>query len=118
MGGKFSRDKGARFERQCVLKFIDEGYIAERRGWAQRFAKGHPDVLIKDGQLDWLWVECKGQEKFLGAKLRKALLQAIDDCEQAGAPFEVPCVVSKENHCSYYIHLPLDSFFKVLRGDL
>jgi len=118
MGGKFSRSKGCRMERQAVLKFIDEGYIAERRGYLQRFAKGHPDIIIKDGQLDWLWVECKGQEKFLGAKLRKALLQAEDDCEQAGDPFKIPCVVSKESHCKWYIHLPLDSFFEICRGDL
>ena len=114
--GKFSRNKGARIERQAKLKFLDAGFIAERRGWCQRFQAGHPDILVKD--MPALWVECKGVEKFLGAKLRNALTQAQDDCEQAGAPFEVPCVVSHESGCDWYIHLKLDDFFRAARGDL
>ena len=116
MGGRFSRNKGARFERTLVLKFIDEGYPeTERRGWAQRYQAGHPDVIAKD--LPYLWVEAKGQEKFLGAKLRKALIQADLDCSGAGKPFEVPGVVSKENHCETYAHIKLTDLLRIIRGE-
>jgi hypothetical protein len=74
------------------------------------------DMAMED--IPTLWVEVKGVEKFLGAKLRNALEQAKDDCEQAGPPFEVPCVVSHESNSDWYIHIKLDDFFKACRGDL
>jgi hypothetical protein len=117
MAGKFSRNKGARFERQLVQIFIDEGWGkgTSRRGWCQRFQSGHPDVLINE--LPFLWVEAKGQEKFLSAKLRKALIQADLDCTEAGFPFEVPVVVSKESHCQVYATLKLTDLLRIIRGE-
>ena len=68
-------------------------------------------------ELPYLWVEAKGQEKFLSAKLRKALIQADLDCTDAGFPFEVPVVVSKESHCEVYATLKLTDLLRIVRGE-
>ena len=57
--GKFSRDKGARFERDIVAFFRDKGYDAERvplSGAAGGSFAG--DVIVETG-LGKLTVECK-----------------------------------------------------------
>jgi len=72
-------------------------------------------VLINE--LPFLWVEAKGQEKFLSAKLRKALIQADLDCAEAGFPFEVPVVVSKESYCEVYATLKLTDLLRIIRGE-
>ena len=68
-------------------------------------------------ELPFLWVEAKGQEKFLSAKLRKALIQADLDCTEAGFPFEVPVVVSKESHCEIYCHIRMTDLLRIIRGE-
>jgi len=83
--GKFSRDKGARGERELRDILNKQGYNV-RRG---RAYGGEPDLVGLDG----IHIECKSVEKL---NVRKALQQAIDDSESMKDG--IPAVFWKKKH--------------------
>lgn len=85
--GKFSRDKGARFERELAQMFRDNGIDAERT--AQHCGKNGdaPDVKGIPG----CHIEAKAQERM---SLYNWMEQAILDSDKTG---DAPVVIHKQN---------------------
>ena len=90
MGGKMSRDKGARFERQVASLFKEYGYDASRT--AQHCGKTGQAADVKGVPL--LHVECKHCEKM---HLYDWMHQAVRDCSQENKG-NTAIVVHKQNN--------------------
>ena len=74
MGGKASRDKGARYERKVAGYLTDRGIPARRR--VDQYAQGGDDLVV---DLAWLSVECKDvAASSVGAWLDQTVTSAGD----------------------------------------
>lgn len=102
MGGKASRDKGARYERHVRDVLRDHGWEAER-GCQHAGGKDSPDVKHN---LPNLHIEAKAVEKL---NLWNALAQSERDAGEG----EIPSVIFKRNRSKDYIALPLEDFLKL-----
>jgi Holliday junction resolvase len=105
--GKYSRDKGARAERQWRDICRAEGYDAERG--CQLYQKGSEiaDVVGLPG----IHVEVKNCERL---NLRDAMTQSISDAEAEGVG-NIPIVAHKKNRCPWLVTLRSEDFFRLYR---
>ena len=106
MGGKYSRDKGARFERLLASKFREYGYSDSRR--TAQFCGNTGDASDVVG-LPGLHIEAKHQEKMY---LYDWVDQAKRDAEANGQG-KLPAVFHKKNHADILVTMPLDDFMKI-----
>lgn len=105
--GKFSRDKGARFELQVAGMFRDYGYEASRS--AQHSGKtGHAaDVIGVKG----LHIECKNCERM---HLYDWMEQADRDTKAEGQS-NIPVVIHKANYRDTLVTMHFDDFIQIFR---
>lgn len=103
MGGKFSREKGKRGERELASRLRDLGFET-RRGQQFCGANGDADVVGLAG----IHIEVKRTEKF---KMYDALAQSVSDAKED----EIPIVVTRKNNCDWIVCLPLDDFIRIYR---
>ena len=98
--GKYSRDKGKRFEREIAHKLNEYGIIASRS--AQHCGKtGQAPDLIG---VPHLHIECKAQEKM---RLYDWMAQATTDSTGTN---NIPAVVHKANGKPILVSLRFDDF--------
>lgn len=111
MGGRMSKEKGKRGERELAKVFQAHGYSA-RRG--QQFAGGafnvdgspSADVVVED--IPELLLEVKRIAKFAGYKF---IDQAVSDSEIAG---QKPLVAVRANNREWLFMMREDLFFELL----
>ena len=102
--GKFSRDKGARGERQFRDLCREYGYDASRT--AQHCGKGGTADVVG---LPGIHVEVKNVERL---NLRDAMAQSIRDAEQDGG---IPIVAHKKNNAPWLVTMRAEDFFLMYR---
>lgn len=102
MGGKASRDKGARYERHVRDVLREYGWEAER-GCQHAGGKDSPDVKHN---LPNLHIEAKAVEKL-------NLWNALAQSERDAGENEIPTVVFKRNRSGDYIALSFGDFLDV-----
>lgn len=105
MGGKMSRDKGARGERYVAALFREYGYDAERT--AQHCGKTGQAADVKGIPL--IHAEVKFQEKM---HLYDWMDQAIRDSEAEGSG-NLPTVFHKQNHKDLLVTMRFDDWMKL-----
>lgn len=98
MGGKMSREKGKRGEREIAAILKAHGYDA-RRGQQFCGANGDADVVGLDG----IHIEVKRTEKL---KLYEALEQAQSDARDG----ELPVVMHRKNNHEWVVIQPLEDW--------
>lgn len=105
--GKFSRDKGARFELEVAGWFRDYGYNATRS--AQHCGKTGQasDVIGVTG----LHIECKHCEKM---HLYDWMSQADRDTKAEGKD-NIPVVIHKANYRAPLVTMHFEDFIKIYR---
>lgn len=103
MGGKASRDKGKRGERELASKLREYGFDC-RRGQQFSGANGDADVVGLPG----IHIECKRVEKL---NIENAMAQARHDA-RAG---ELATVMHRKDHCSWLVTMDLESFMRIYR---
>lgn len=103
--GKYSRDKGARAERQWRDICRAEGYDAERG--CQLYQKGSEvaDVVGLAG----IHIEVKNQERLA---LRDWMAQSVADSHDG----EIPIVAHKKNREGWLVTCRAEDWFKLYRG--
>lgn len=106
MGGKMSRDKGKRFERQLAGIFRDYGYKDSRR--TSQYCGNTGDASDVVG-LPGIHVEAKHQETM---RLYDWIEQAKRDAEGTG---NFPVVFHKKNNHRILVTMQLDTFFELYR---
>ena len=101
--GKFSRDKGARFERELARIFRDAlpGCDAKRGFQTRGGAAEMPDVTA-----GCFAIEAKAGKK---PPVRAALKTAVDNCPKG----LYPLAVIKEDRKPPFVVLPLDDFLEI-----
>ena len=107
MMGRFSRDKGARAERQWRDICRAEGYNAERG--CQMYDKGSEiaDVI----GLPFIHVEVKNVERL---NIREAMAQSINDATEEGRG-NIPIVAHKKNRCPWLVTCRAEDWFRLYR---
>ena len=103
MGGKTSREKGKRGERELAKELRAYGYDC-KRGQQYCGAAGDADVIGLPG----LHIECKRVERL---NLYDAMAQAKHDCN-AGLK---PVVMHRKNCCSWLVTMELMDFMPIYR---
>lgn len=103
MGGKASRDKGKRGERELAKVLRAYGYDA-KRGQQYCGANGDADVIGLPG----IHIECKRVERL---NLYDAMAQSKSDARED----EMPVVMHRKNHCDWFVTLSLDDFMNLYR---
>lgn len=103
MGGKASRDKGKRGERELAKALRAYGYDA-KRGQQYCGANGDADVIGLPG----IHIECKRVERL---NLYDAMAQSKSDTREG----EMPVVMHRKNHCDWLVTLSLDDFMNLYR---
>lgn len=103
---KFSRDKGASFERKIAAQFR-EVYPEARRGVAQVYGGDKaPDV---EGAGPW-WIECKaGKRPNIGGALGQAI-------RNAGGTGKIPVAVCHVDHSATTATLLFEDFLKLIKN--
>lgn len=101
MSGKFSRDKGSRFERDLAKILTAGGFPASRNA---RNGLSTDDIAH---QIPGLHIEAKHCEKIM---IPKWWEQAVKDAEGRR-----PAIVFKQNHKSPRVVIELDYFLELLR---
>jgi Holliday junction resolvase len=104
--GKYSRDKGARFERTLASKFRDYGYDNARR--TAQYCGNTGDASDVVG-LPFLHIEAKAQETM---RLYDWIAQAKNDAEANGRG-ELPAVFHKKNNCNILVTMELEAFMQI-----
>lgn len=104
MGGKMSRDKGKRGERELATILKALGFNRARRGQQYCGANGDADVVGLDG----IHIEVKRTEKL---NLYNALSQSKADAK-AG---ESPVVMHRRNNCEWVVIQPLEDWIELYR---
>ncbi len=104
MGGRMSREKGARGERELVLRFREAMPDAPvRRGLQSRGGEEVPDV-----DCPVFWIESKRGRK---PNVRGALAQAA-----AAAPKgRIPLAVVRDDRAAAFVTLLLEDFLELVR---
>lgn len=97
MGGKTSRNKGKRGERELAKALQDFLGIDARRGIQYKGTPDSPDVIT---DIDNLHIECKRVERF---NLYKSLDQARDD-----AGNKIPVIAHRKNRKPWVIVVELE----------
>lgn len=107
MGGKMSREKGKRYEREIVSMLRDYGYSTKRT--AQHCGKtgDAPDVIGLKG----IHIEAKHQEKI---SLYDWMAQAIHDSNAEGKG-NLPTVFFRKNNCQTLVCMRFDDWVKLYR---
>lgn len=105
MGGKFSRDKGKRFEREIASVLKDYGYDAKRT--AQNCGKSGDaaDVVGLNG----IHIECKRCEQI---KIYDWMAQSIRDSAGTGRK---PAVFFRKNNCETLVTMRLADWIEIYR---
>lgn len=103
--GKFSRDKGARFELQVAGWFKDHGYEATRSAQHSGKTGQAADVIGVTG----LHIECKHCEKM---HLYDWYGQAVRDTKAEGKD-NIPIVIHKANYREPLVTMHFDDFIKL-----
>ena len=104
MGGKRSREKGKRGEREVAKLFRDYGY-AGRRGQQYKGGKDSADVMGVPG----LHIEVKRTERF---SLYEALAQAKRD---AAGSENLPVVMHRRNESPWVVVMDFHDFIQIYR---
>ena len=102
-----SRAKGARAEREFAALLREHGFAA-RRGVQFCGSPDSPDVVC--AELDWAHFEVKAVERL---NINDAMDQARVDCGD-----KQPFVAHKRNRRGWLLTLDIETFFRLLRGDL
>lgn len=105
--GKFSRDKGARFELQVAGLFREGGYDASRT--AQHCGKTGQAADIKN--VPYLHIECKSCERM---HLYDWVEQSDRDCKNEGKG-NIPIVVHKANYRPVLVTMHFEDFIELYR---
>jgi len=100
MGGRSSRQKGKRGEREAARLFTSRGYQA-RRGDSQ--SRGAREADVEDTQF---WIEVKRGKR---CPIRRAIAQAEGDTD--GRP---PVVLWRDDRSSWRVDMAADTFLEVL----
>ncbi len=104
MSGKFSRDKGARFERELANELQFYGYDTHRTSFCGNTGYA-PDVSGLPG----VHIEAKAQETM---RLYDWYAQSCRDAAKTG---EIPVVIHKKNYHKILVTLGLDDFMKIYK---
>lgn len=107
MGGKHSREKGKRGEREVAELLRENGFMA-RRG--QQF-KGGPDSPDVVHSIPRLHIEVKRTEAF---QLYKALEQADDEITEA---HKMPVVFHRRNSQAWVVVMYAEDFLALVGGE-
>ena len=102
--GKFSRDKGARFERLVAKKWTELFGGDNKRGCQHMGGFDSPDVIL---EIKGISVECKHVEKL---NMYSAMQQSIDDSGD-----NIPIVISKKNHKPILVTLQLEDLPELVK---
>jgi hypothetical protein len=105
MGGKASRDKGKRFEREVRDLFTNAGFSA-RRSAQYCGANGDHDVIVDGTDLS---VECKGVN-------RMSMYPWLEQSKADARDGELPIVVSKQDRKPVIVTMEWDTFIKIYRA--
>jgi len=100
VGGRHSRQKGKRGEREVAALFTDRGYQA-RRGDSQ--SRGAREADVEDTQ--W-WIEVKRGKR---CPIRRAIEQATGDTDG-----RQPVVFWRDDRSDWRIDMGADTFFALL----
>lgn len=103
MGGKSSRDKGKRGERELAKVLRSYGYDT-KRGQQYCGVNGDADVIGLPG----IHIECKRVERL---NLYDAMAQSMSDARSG----EMPVVMHRKNNCEWLVTLSLDDFMKLYK---
>jgi len=115
VGGRHSRNKGKRFEREVADRMralFPEAAASIKRGWQSR--AGH-DAADVEG-VPYLWIEAKAHRV---APLRPALTQAIE-ARDAAKSTKLPVAICKSDREAPVVVMLLEDFEALviaLRGD-
>lgn len=107
--GKFSRDKGKRFELSIANMLKTRGFNAKRGIQFRGGGEEQPDIICE--LLDFIHFELKAVERF---NLNDAIKQAITDKKNG----QIPAVVHKKNNETPTVSLPLLDFINILQWAL
>ena len=105
MSGKFSRDKGARFERELAKELQFYGYNTFRTAQYCGTTGYAPDVSGLPG----IHIEAKAQERM---QLYDWYAQSCRDASKTG---EIPVVIHKKNYHKILVTMGLEDFMKLYR---
>ena len=100
MGGRHSRQKGQRGEREAAALFTDRGYQA-RRGDSQ--SRGAREADVEDTQF---WIEVKRGKR---CPIRRAIEQGARDTDGRHA-----LVFWRDDRSGWRIDMAADTFFEML----
>ena len=100
MGGRSSRQKGKRGEREAARLFTDRGYQA-RRGDSQ--SAGAREADVED---TFFWVEVKRGKR---CPIRRAIAQSEGDTDG-----RFPLVLWRDDRSDWRIDMGADTFFAIL----
>ena len=103
MGGKKSREKGKRGERELANRLSQLG-IESHRGQQYRGSPESPDVVT---DIEGLHIECKRVERF---NLYEALIQAKNDAGNG-----VPVVAHRKNREPWVVVVELDNLLALCK---
>ena len=104
---KYSKQKGARFERSLAAKFRDYGYDARRTAQYCGNTGDASDVVGLPG----IHIEAKHQERM---SLYEWMSQAKRDAE-AGGNNALPAVFHKKNNAEILVTMTLDDWMNLYR---
>ncbi len=104
--GKYSRDKGARFERTLAAKLREFGYDEARR--TAQYCGNTGDASDVVG-LPYLHIEAKAQERM---NLYEWIDQAKNDAKASGKG-ALPAVFHKKNNANILVTMEIDDFMQI-----
>lgn len=107
MGGRMSKEKGKRGEREVAALLREYGFGA-RRG--QQFSGGDDSPDVKH-TMDGFHIEVKRTERFY-------LYPALEQAQEDKRPHEVPLVFHRTNRGEWVIVMPARDFLKIAREEL
>ncbi len=108
MGGKMSRDKGKRYERELASQLKEYGFNDCRR--TSQYCGNTGDASDVVG-LDGIHIEAKHQEKIC---IYDWMAQAIHDAEESKKG-NIPTVFFRKNHCETLVCMRLDDWVNLYR---
>ena len=103
MGGKMSKDKGKRGERELAKILKGFGYDT-RRGQQYCGANGDADVVGLPG----IHIECKRVEKL-------NLYDALDQAARDAKGEELPAVFHRKNDCKWIVSMYLEDWERIYK---
>ena len=105
MGGKMSRNKGKRYERELASAFRDYGYDARRTAQYCGNTGDAADVVGLPG----IHIEAKRVEQF---RIYDWMAQAVHDSVASG---NIPAVFFRKNNAETLVTLRLDDFMNIYK---